>query len=196
MRALTTLQVVTFLEHLIGVDKLRGPFLVVVPLSTVGHWEREFGSWTDLRVCNYHDAGRDNRALIRAFEWCAALYPSRPTITFPLECCCACVFLRRVVEIRGHCRFFFLRPPKVCGREGAAAGERAAQVPGPRHHLRRDHQRRRGAPGLIAVLSFPFASCCLAQSQFLCLNMGGNPYLHPTKSSLSIVSKPTPRGTR
>jgi chromodomain-helicase-DNA-binding protein 7 len=64
-----TVQVVSFLEHLCTVDKLRGPFLVVVPLSTVGHWEREFASWTDLNVCMYHDGGRDMRALIRAFEW-------------------------------------------------------------------------------------------------------------------------------
>jgi SNF2 family DNA or RNA helicase len=62
-------QVVTFLEHLIEVDKLRGPFLVVVPLSTVGHWEREFKAWTNLQVCIYHDNGKDTRALIRAFEW-------------------------------------------------------------------------------------------------------------------------------
>ena len=64
-----TVQVVSFLEHLVTVDKLRGPFLVVVPLSTLGHWQREFASWTDLGVCLYHDAGKDMRALIRAFEW-------------------------------------------------------------------------------------------------------------------------------
>lgn len=60
---------VTFLEHLIEVDKLQGPFLVIVPLSTIGHWEREFKAWSDLQVCAYHDNGKDTRALIRAFEW-------------------------------------------------------------------------------------------------------------------------------
>jgi chromodomain-helicase-DNA-binding protein 7 len=64
-----TVQVVTFLEHLVAVEKKPGPFLVIVPLSTVGHWEREFASWTHLDVCVYHDAGKDMRALIRAFEW-------------------------------------------------------------------------------------------------------------------------------
>jgi chromodomain-helicase-DNA-binding protein 7 len=75
-----TVQVVTFLEHLMSVEKKPGPFLVIVPLSTVGHWEREFASWTDMNVCVYHDAGKDMRALIRAFEWYHGGVAPRPGV--------------------------------------------------------------------------------------------------------------------
>lgn len=34
-------QIVTMLEHIYSVDNLPGPFLVVVPLSTIEHWRRE-----------------------------------------------------------------------------------------------------------------------------------------------------------
>lgn len=45
----------SYLEHLYRVEKLHGPFLVVVPLSTVEHWRREFEGWTDMQCCVYHD---------------------------------------------------------------------------------------------------------------------------------------------
>jgi len=40
-----TVQIVTMLEHIYSVDGLPGPFLVVVPLSTIEHWRREFEAW-------------------------------------------------------------------------------------------------------------------------------------------------------
>ena len=33
---------VTFLDHLFEVEGIKGPFLICVPLSTIGHWKREF----------------------------------------------------------------------------------------------------------------------------------------------------------
>lgn len=66
-----TIQVISFLEHLFEVEKLRGPFLVCVPLSTIQHWKRESDSWTNMITCLYHDAGggRDMRDIIREYEW-------------------------------------------------------------------------------------------------------------------------------
>jgi SNF2 family DNA or RNA helicase len=66
-----TVQVVSFLEHLFEVEKLRGPFLVCVPLSTIQHWKRESETWTNMITCLYHDAGggRDMRDIIREYEW-------------------------------------------------------------------------------------------------------------------------------
>jgi chromodomain-helicase-DNA-binding protein 7 len=60
-------QVVTFLEHLFEVEGIKGPFLIVVPLSTITHWKREFESWSKMTVCLYHDVGggRDMRDIIR-----------------------------------------------------------------------------------------------------------------------------------
>ncbi len=40
-----TVTCVGLLEHLRQVEHIRGPFLVVVPLSTVQHWRREVESW-------------------------------------------------------------------------------------------------------------------------------------------------------
>uniref|UniRef100_A0A7S3JXU5 Uncharacterized protein n=1 Tax=Aureoumbra lagunensis TaxID=44058 RepID=A0A7S3JXU5_9STRA len=45
------------------------PVLIVAPLSTIGHWERELKAWTPLEVCMYHDGGRDARDLRRHYEW-------------------------------------------------------------------------------------------------------------------------------
>ena len=52
-------------------EGLPGPFLVVVPLSTIDHWAREFENWADLGVCVYYDpsGGADARAHIRDYEW-------------------------------------------------------------------------------------------------------------------------------
>lgn len=64
-----TVQIVCYIEHLFRVEKIRRPFLVVVPLSTVEHWRREFSGWTDLVCCIYHDRQRVWRDVLREYEW-------------------------------------------------------------------------------------------------------------------------------
>jgi len=49
-----TVQTVSFLDLIYNRFGVRGPFLVVAPLSTLPHWQREFEAWTDLRVLVYH----------------------------------------------------------------------------------------------------------------------------------------------
>jgi SNF2 family DNA or RNA helicase len=44
------------------------PVLVIAPLSTLGHWRREFEAWTDLNVTVYHGSAEDRR-LIRESEF-------------------------------------------------------------------------------------------------------------------------------
>lgn len=48
-----TIQSITFLEeiHRVGI---KGPFLIIAPLSTIANWEREFRTWTHLNVIVYH----------------------------------------------------------------------------------------------------------------------------------------------
>uniref|UniRef100_A0A0N5A2F6 ARID domain-containing protein n=1 Tax=Parastrongyloides trichosuri TaxID=131310 RepID=A0A0N5A2F6_PARTI len=48
-----TVQSVTFLQELYNIG-IHGPFLVIVPLSTLHNWEREFETWTDLNTIVYH----------------------------------------------------------------------------------------------------------------------------------------------
>jgi SNF2-related domain len=59
------------LEHIYSADGMRGPFLIVVPLSTLEHWRREIEAWTDMQLCVYHDigGGKDMRDVIREYEW-------------------------------------------------------------------------------------------------------------------------------
>ena len=56
-----TVQSVSFLDLIYNRFNVRGPFLVIAPLSTIPHWQREFEAWTDLRVLVYHgtEASRD-----------------------------------------------------------------------------------------------------------------------------------------
>lgn len=46
----------------------RGPFLIVAPLSTIPHWQREFSGWTGLNTIVYHGSQKD-REVIREFEF-------------------------------------------------------------------------------------------------------------------------------
>ncbi len=66
-----TVQVTAVLEHIHRVENLRGPFLIVVPLSTIEHWRREVETWTDMTLCMYHDisGGAHLRDVIREYEW-------------------------------------------------------------------------------------------------------------------------------
>ncbi|EGF78368.1 hypothetical protein BATDEDRAFT_35805 [Batrachochytrium dendrobatidis JAM81] len=49
-----TVQSTVFLYQLFLQENLRGPFLIVTPLSTIGNWEREIKAWTDMNVVVYH----------------------------------------------------------------------------------------------------------------------------------------------
>ena len=62
-----TVQIVTTLEH-ISRCYVTGPFLVIVPLSTIQHWKREFELWTDMNVVLLQGSKHD-RDMIREYEW-------------------------------------------------------------------------------------------------------------------------------
>jgi SNF2 family DNA or RNA helicase len=66
-----TVQSMSFLEHLRTREGVRGPFLVIAPLSTLGHWKRECEDWTEMNCVYYHDpaGGSDARDMIRQYEW-------------------------------------------------------------------------------------------------------------------------------
>lgn len=62
-----------FLELLNSRQRVRGPFLIVAPLSTLINWMRELSSWTHLDVVLYHGS-QDDRDIIRQYEF---MYLSR-----------------------------------------------------------------------------------------------------------------------
>ncbi|KAF9911379.1 choline dehydrogenase 7 [Linnemannia zychae] len=49
-----TVQSVTFLNEIHNTYHIRGPFLVIAPLSTIPHWHREFEAWTEMNVVVFH----------------------------------------------------------------------------------------------------------------------------------------------
>ncbi|CAH1277555.1 CHD9 [Branchiostoma lanceolatum] len=48
-----TVQSITFLKA-IQEQGILGPFLIIAPLSTIGNWQREFETWTNINVVVYH----------------------------------------------------------------------------------------------------------------------------------------------
>ena len=66
-----TLQSVALLNHFVTNENIRGPFLVLAPLSTLGHWKREIENTTDLNVVQYHSphGGEESRERIRQYEF-------------------------------------------------------------------------------------------------------------------------------
>ncbi|KAK3760063.1 hypothetical protein RRG08_064733 [Elysia crispata] len=61
-----TIQSITFLNEIYTYG-IKGPFLVIVPLSTVGNWQREFETWTDMNVVVYHGTTL-SRNMIKEYE--------------------------------------------------------------------------------------------------------------------------------
>ncbi|ORZ34456.1 SNF2 family N-terminal domain-domain-containing protein, partial [Catenaria anguillulae PL171] len=65
-----TVQSVCFLNELFTTFGSPGPFLVIAPLSTVPHWEREFRNWTTMNVIVYHgNATSRNLIVDTEFYW-------------------------------------------------------------------------------------------------------------------------------
>merc|ERR1719195_1122364 len=64
-----TIQSISFLNYLFHKYSLYGPFLVVVPLSTLDAWQEEFGKWgPDMNVLTYI-GDVTSRTIIRSREW-------------------------------------------------------------------------------------------------------------------------------
>ncbi|CAG0882725.1 unnamed protein product [Darwinula stevensoni] len=65
-----TIQVICFLSYLYEAQSLYGPFLIVVPLSTLTSWQRETATWfPSLNLVTYI-GDVNSRNLIRQYEWC------------------------------------------------------------------------------------------------------------------------------
>lgn len=64
-----TVQTISFLSYLFHVCKLYGPFLLVVPLSTVMAWQREFRIWAPAMNLVVYLGDKRSRAIIRDVEF-------------------------------------------------------------------------------------------------------------------------------
>ncbi|XP_030648443.1 chromodomain-helicase-DNA-binding protein 2 [Chanos chanos] len=64
-----TIQTISFLSYLFHQHQLYGPFILVVPLSTLTSWQREFDTWApDMNVVVYLGDVM-SRKTIRDYEW-------------------------------------------------------------------------------------------------------------------------------
>lgn len=61
-----TIQSIAFVNEIYQYG-INGPFLIIVPLSTVGNWAREFETWTDLNVITYHGSST-SREMLKEYE--------------------------------------------------------------------------------------------------------------------------------
>ena len=61
-----TIQSLTFINEMVSYG-IYSPFLVIVPLSTIGNWQREFETWTDLNVVTYHGSSA-SRNMLQEYE--------------------------------------------------------------------------------------------------------------------------------
>jgi SNF2 family DNA or RNA helicase len=59
-----TVQSTVLLNQLFVQEKIRGPFLVVVPLSTMGNWEREIRGWSSMNLVTFHGNGNARNLIV------------------------------------------------------------------------------------------------------------------------------------
>ncbi|EDR28599.1 chromodomain helicase DNA binding protein, putative [Entamoeba dispar SAW760] len=63
-----TVQTITFIKHLYDNYNIIGPFLVIVPLSTISNWSKEFNKWAPKLNCVVYTGDGESRAIIRKTE--------------------------------------------------------------------------------------------------------------------------------
>ena len=65
-----TIQTICFLAYLYEQHALFGPFLLVVPLSTMASWQKEFEQWAPQLNVVVYIGDISSRNIIRQYEWC------------------------------------------------------------------------------------------------------------------------------
>uniref|UniRef100_A0A0C9QNG6 Chd7_2 protein n=1 Tax=Fopius arisanus TaxID=64838 RepID=A0A0C9QNG6_9HYME len=61
-----TIQSLTFVDAVYKYG-IRGPFLIIAPLSTIPNWQREFEGWTEMNVVVYHGSAA-SRTMLQEYE--------------------------------------------------------------------------------------------------------------------------------
>lgn len=86
-----TIQTISFLSYLFHQHQLYGPFLLVVPLSTLTSWQREFETWApDMNVVVYLGDVMSRKTVSRVWPlcvWCSLRFPELHAFTLLLLLC-------------------------------------------------------------------------------------------------------------
>jgi SNF2 family DNA or RNA helicase len=59
-----TIQSTAFLNEIFLHNNVKGPFLIITPLSTLGNWEREVKAWTEMNIVVYHGKETSRNLLV------------------------------------------------------------------------------------------------------------------------------------
>lgn len=62
-----TIQSLTFVNS-VWEYGIRGPFLIIAPLSTIPNWQREFEGWTEMNVVVYHGS-QHSKSMLQEYEF-------------------------------------------------------------------------------------------------------------------------------
>lgn len=62
-----TIQSLTFVNS-VWEYGIRGPFLIIAPLSTIPNWQREFEGWTEMNVVVYHGS-QQSKSMLQEYEY-------------------------------------------------------------------------------------------------------------------------------
>ncbi|XP_023605487.1 chromodomain-helicase-DNA-binding protein 1 isoform X6 [Myotis lucifugus] len=74
-----TIQTISFLNYLFNEHQLYGPFLLVVPLSTLTSWQREIQTWASQMNAVVYLGDINSRNMIRTHEW---MHPQTKRLKF------------------------------------------------------------------------------------------------------------------
>ncbi|XP_059865092.1 chromodomain-helicase-DNA-binding protein 1 isoform X4 [Delphinus delphis] len=74
-----TIQTISFLNYLFHEHQLYGPFLLVVPLSTLTSWQREIQTWASQMNAVVYLGDINSRNMIRTHEW---MHPQTKRLKF------------------------------------------------------------------------------------------------------------------
>ncbi|MEE6458857.1 hypothetical protein FKM82_000448 [Ascaphus truei] len=74
-----TIQTISFLNYLFHEHQLYGPFVIVVPLSTLTSWQREIQIWAPLMNAVVYLGDINSRNMIRTHEW---MHPQTKRLKF------------------------------------------------------------------------------------------------------------------
>ncbi|EGG17186.1 chromo domain-containing protein [Cavenderia fasciculata] len=64
-----TIQTISFISYLYNVQQMSGPYLVVVPLSTIENWQREFAKWAPSMNLIVYTGSAGSRDIIKEYEF-------------------------------------------------------------------------------------------------------------------------------
>ena len=75
-----TAQSISCIEFQRQIGKVSDPFLIIAPLTTLGHWKREIETWTDMNCLLYCGSAKDKQVILTHEVWCSDTSPKQRVV--------------------------------------------------------------------------------------------------------------------